>query len=479
MNKIGTGEIFGAESDLDSIDPSVMTPMSRSLGVECDLDSSAPSSDPSMTPSSKATNVDSVFCGLDSGSLESPHLMKVNSLSSATTVRVNNYYRSAPSPRSATYGSEYLYAFSEQESEDESVEITAINLFDNPAHFDRYSPSNKKPVTIIAEDSSRAATPLMSPASYSQMMDTGDDDWKPETKDSSGALIAAGAVGAAATAAAVALARRRSNEASNKRNEDGSFPRANDSDPHVNDNDIDLSRRHHAGYQGEGDGTMVYQTAAAGHMPDTSDDDSAQSNPNSGLISGPPALFRNDEKTRSQNTTPRSALSSLSGSVQTNASRDTESSQFSASRQLINDLVWLEKKIADVRSSALMAAEVKSPDADGTVDSLSPLSAVPTNASPFTDEAIREKPVNSGVVYHDVQVPPGKLNVVIHSTTDGPAIYSVNEGSALSGKLFPGDLIMAVDSVETRNLSAEEVMKLMVEKNDVERKISVLHFFEK
>jgi hypothetical protein len=79
------------------------------------------------------------------------------------------------------------------------------------------------------------------------------------------------------------------------------------------------------------------------------------------------------------------------------------------------------------------------------------------------------------IVCREVQVPPGKLNVVIHSTNDGPAIYSVNEGSALANKVFPGDLITAVDSVDTRNLSAEQVLHLFVEKNDVERKMTVLH----
>jgi hypothetical protein len=63
---------------------------------------------------------------------------------------------------------------------------------------------------------------------------------------------------------------------------DGSFPQADDTD-------ADISHRYHAAYQGEGDGTMVYQTAAAGHMPDTLDDDSKGSHPNNGLLCGLPA----------------------------------------------------------------------------------------------------------------------------------------------------------------------------------------------
>jgi hypothetical protein len=462
LSESGTGEFLGVESDLDSIDPSVISPASKALGVESDLDSSDPSS---ITPSSQFTsnteNIDSVFAGLDS-----PYLKKTKSLSSVTTVRANNFR--GPTPRSTNNAGVSLFAFSEEESEDEGVEIESLSLSAIPSHFDRYSPSNKESKTArmeehlfsTAEDGSRAATPLTSPASYSKLMDTGDEDWKPQTSDSNHALIAAGVIGAANTAAAVAMARRRSDES----DADGSFPR-------LEDTDADDSRRYHAGYQGEGDGTMVYQTAAAGHMLDTSDDDSTGSHQNTGLICGSPALFHNGEK---KVPTPTSALSSLSGSVQTSASKDTDSSQFSASRQLINDLVWLEKKIADVRSSAVNTTEAnKSPDA--TIDSLSTISNFPKNASPSTNEAIRGEPVKQSIVCRDVQVPPGKLNVVIHSTKDGPAIYSVNEESALVDKLFPGDLITAVDSVDTRNQSAEQVMQMMIEKNDVERKITVLH----
>lgn len=80
--------------------------------------------------------------------------------------------------------------------------------------------------------------------------------------------------------------------------------------------------------------------------------------------------------------TPRSAVSSLSGSIGTDASKDTAaSSQFSASRQLINDLVWLEKKIADVKTTGDVATTIKSDESQGHADSLSSISKSTTGKS--------------------------------------------------------------------------------------------------
>jgi C-terminal processing protease CtpA/Prc len=67
---------------------------------------------------------------------------------------------------------------------------------------------------------------------------------------------------------------------------------------------------------------------------------------------------------------------------------------------------------------------------------------------------------------------------VIHSTKDGPAVHTVKEGSSLEGHIFPGDLIISVDNVDTRSYTAEQVMKMMASKSDRERKITVLHFEE-
>jgi hypothetical protein len=228
---------------------------------------------------------------------------------------------------------------------------------------------------------------------------------------------------------------------------------------------------------------------------------------------------------------PMSYTSTISESARTGGTtkETTTSSHASA---LINDLVWLEKKIADVRgqsgSTALLSKE--QPPVIETVDSLSYVSdeiadirgqsgstaLVPKERSTLkiadvgsTALLSREQPpgietvdslsyvsedglsgcfspssngdsaaANSAVsiVCRDCFAPPGKLHIVIHSTKDGPAVHTVKEGSSLEGHIFSGDLIMSVDDVDTRAFTAEQVMKMMAAKSGFDRKITVLHF---
>eukprot|EP00547_Thalassionema_nitzschioides_P015576 CAMPEP_0194248588 /NCGR_PEP_ID=MMETSP0158-20130606/18682_1 /TAXON_ID=33649 /ORGANISM="Thalassionema nitzschioides, Strain L26-B" /LENGTH=781 /DNA_ID=CAMNT_0038984925 /DNA_START=18 /DNA_END=2366 /DNA_ORIENTATION=- len=177
-------------------------------------------------------------------------------------------------------------------------------------------------------------------------------------------------------------------------------------------------------------------------------------------------------------------MSSLSGNT-TPGSRDSKDTDVSPSHQLINDLVWLEKKIADVRSSAGAPVEdplcPTSPSSPGMIhasDSLSYKSqdAQLSPSSSDADTSIGSNGIMQNIICRDCFAPPGKLQIVIHSTKDGPAVHTVKPGSSLEGHIFPGDLIIAVDNVDTRTYSAELVMKTMASKSDFERKITVLHF---
>ena len=143
-----------------------------------------------------------------------------------------------------------------------------------------------------------------------------------------------------------------------------------------------------------------------------------------------------------------------------------------SSKQLINDIVWLEKKIADVR------ARVDRLDGDESHTTGSPPS------SPVTTGTINrstDSPVSTGssisanIICRDVLAPPGKLQIIIRSTKDGPAILHVKPGSVLNGQIFAGDLIVSVNDIDTRTFDAEGVMKLMAKSSSVERKITVLH----
>jgi hypothetical protein len=143
-----------------------------------------------------------------------------------------------------------------------------------------------------------------------------------------------------------------------------------------------------------------------------------------------------------------------------------------SSKQLINDIVWLEKKIADVR------ARVDRLDGDEShTTGSSPSSPVTTG----TINRSNDSPVSTGssisanIICRDVLAPPGKLQIIIRSTKDGPAILHVKPGSVLNGQIFAGDLIVSVNDIDTRTFDAEGVMKLMANSSNVERKITVLH----
>eukprot|EP00536_Pseudo-nitzschia_multiseries_P005036 jgi/Psemu1/303080/fgenesh1_kg.91_\ len=145
----------------------------------------------------------------------------------------------------------------------------------------------------------------------------------------------------------------------------------------------------------------------------------------------------------------------------------------SANRKLINDLVWLEKKIATVRGEKSLAIE---PQDSLSFDSNDKYDGI--HAETSSDASSTEEKNPSNIVCRDIFAPPGKLHIVIHSTKDGPEVHTVKDESSMEGEIFPGDLIIAVDDVDTRTCTAEEVMEIMASKGDQERKISVLRFTE-
>jgi hypothetical protein len=184
-----------------------------------------------------------------------------------------------------------------------------------------------------------------------------------------------------------------------------------------------------------------------------------------------------------------SSVSGLSG----NSPMTTKSPE-SSGKQLINDLIWLEQKIGRPKQqSAVTTAQQRSvvpvlpgrkdmiehndslsfTSGDGKISTVNSTSdrndvTLPHNVVVDNDSA-------EVIVCRDCIAPPGKLKIVIHSTKDGPAVHTVKKGSVLTGHMFPGDLIISVDNVDTRSYSAEQVMKLMTAKNRQQRKITVLH----
>ena len=252
--------------------------------------------------------------------------------------------------------------------------------------------------------------------------------------------------------------------------------------------------RRHAGYKGKGDGTADYQNGAMHPLDWSNKDESSMEG--SSLSSHREAkqarkFFFAKQNTEKQNTeilgntspalgplTPNSNMSTLSGN--TNGS-DEGVSNVSASQQLIQDLVWLEQKIASGKALSSSGAQSIAPTSPGAIEAMDSLSYVSGDQviSPSSNEGSTREIGSSmmqTIICRDCFAPPGKLQIVIHSTKDGPAVHTVKTGSSLEGHMFPGDLIIAVDNVDTRTFSAEAVMKMMAEKHAYERKITVLHY---
>lgn len=80
----------------------------------------------------------------------------------------------------------------------------------------------------------------------------------------------------------------------------------------------------------------------------------------------------------------------------------------------------------------------------------------------------------SNMVTREVDAPPGKLGIVIDTTLEGPVIHKVNATSPLDGLLFPGDIIIGIDDIDTRAMSASAITALMVKTANKRRRLKVM-----
>lgn len=258
----------------------------------------------------------------------------------------------------------------------------------------------------------------------------------------------------------------------------------------------ELSRRH--AKSTTGDGTTNYQNETMGEwsvedeheesaptLDDSNNSAARQRKMKIAMGNSKKKAGKPPRSPRNKNTTPRSNKSQSSEVSGLSVYSPEEGSEEAASKQLISDLLWLEQKIAATNQAAKTPSN-NSAEANRAIrpnDSLSfnsgdgALSTTENESSvDRSDEQLKDNRMQTSIVCRDCFAPPGKLKIVIHSTKDGPAVHTVKPGSSLEGHIFPGDLIISVDNVDTRAYSAEQVMKMMTAKTRFERKITVLHF---
>jgi len=76
---------------------------------------------------------------------------------------------------------------------------------------------------------------------------------------------------------------------------------------------------------------------------------------------------------------------------------------------------------------------------------------------------------------YDVFAPSGPLGIVVDTTPDGPIVHSMKPTSTLLGLVNPGDLVVGLDDMDTRAMSAATLTRLMAKRAQMpERKITLL-----
>lgn len=72
----------------------------------------------------------------------------------------------------------------------------------------------------------------------------------------------------------------------------------------------------------------------------------------------------------------------------------------------------------------------------------------------------------------ELWAPAGKLGVAIDVVDGHPIVWRIKAGSPLEGFLQKGDMIMAIDEIDTSHMSAADVTSVMVRRMRQRRKIS-------
>ena len=122
---------------------------------------------------------------------------------------------------------------------------------------------------------------------------------------------------------------------------------------------------------------------------------------------------------------------------------------------------------------------------------LTPASSVCSGASGnFLSRVLGARPMNNNEQSHyngetdaslkrsglyDVFAPSGPLGIVVDTSKNGPLVHSMKPTSSLLGLVSPGDLIVGLDDMDTRSMTAATLTRLMAKRsNQPERKITLL-----
>lgn len=78
------------------------------------------------------------------------------------------------------------------------------------------------------------------------------------------------------------------------------------------------------------------------------------------------------------------------------------------------------------------------------------------------------------MVQRIVYAPTGKLGIIIDTTIEGPIVHKVFPRSPLEGSIFVGDIIIGIDDIDTRAMSANSISDVMIQTANKPRKLTVI-----
>lgn len=79
----------------------------------------------------------------------------------------------------------------------------------------------------------------------------------------------------------------------------------------------------------------------------------------------------------------------------------------------------------------------------------------------------------------ELWAPAGKLGVAIDVVDGQPVVWRIKDGSPVDGFLQKGDVIIAIDEIDTSHMSAADVTSVMVRRMRQRRKITYVRPTEK
>ena len=77
-------------------------------------------------------------------------------------------------------------------------------------------------------------------------------------------------------------------------------------------------------------------------------------------------------------------------------------------------------------------------------------------------------------IIREITAPPGKLGVILNTSEKGPVVQSVAPGSPLEGMVWPGDVVISIDGIKARKMSAASLMAYMKTNLNKPRKLTMM-----